>query len=407
MLCGALIGTSVAAGPRPVRPEPPATKPTSSFYKVFGGKNYDATADICRTKAGGYLITGRTNSFGNSADDMNVSIVKLDGSANVVWEQNLGGKETDEGVSITETRDGGALVAATSDSYGGGPDMKDIWIIKLDKDGKKQWDKVLGGNESIDEARAVLQLEDGHFILLGNSTKMATGKSDAVLLKLSEKGELVWKRNYGVELGNEEGNQLLTTKDGGFIIAGNKEVPPNKVWNFWVVAADKDGFKTWEQTYGGKQNDRANSIAATADGYVLCGYTYSFAESSHDIWVVKIDAKGQKQWDKVLGGPSTDEAQDVLVTKDGQILVVGYTDIYVPNNDGENTSTDGNDALAVMFDNSGKELWKKHFGGKGAQRVYSAVEDATGNLVLAGFADTETTDHLVVKMTSRGQMNGQ
>jgi len=383
----------------------PAKPMPTAFYRTFGGKNYDASTDIVKLKAGGFVLTGRTNSYGSSSSDMNVSVVKLDNAGNVQWDRNFGGTETDEGVSVTEAKDGGILVAGTTDSFGGGPDMKDIWVLKLDKDGKKVWDKVLGGNETLDEAKGILQLEDGAIIVLGNSIKMSTGKSDAILLKLSEKGDLAWKRNFGTEPGNEEASHLIRTKDGGFALAGNKEVNQNKVWNFWIVGVDKDGYKTWEQTFGGKQNDRANSLAVTPDGgYVLSGYTYSFAEGSHDIWVVKMDAKGQKQWDKVIGGPSTDEALDILVDKNGNVLVVGYMDIYVPDDNGENTSKDGNDVFALMLDATGKELWKKSFGGPGAQRVYSAVEDADG-FVLAGYSETENTDHLVFKISAAGQVN--
>jgi hypothetical protein len=383
----------------------PATGPTG-FYRTFGGKNYDASADIVKLKAGGFVLTGRTNSYGTSSSDMNVSVVKLDNAGNVQWDRNFGGNETDEGVSVAEAKDGGFLVAGTTDSFGGGPDMKDIWVLKLDKDGKKVWDKVLGGNETIDEARDILQLEDGSIIVLGNSMKMTTGKSDAVLLKLTEKGEPTWRRTFGTEPGNEEASHLIRTKDGGFVLAGNKEVNQNKVWNFWAVGVDKDGYKLWEQTHGGKQNDRANSLCATPDGgYVLSGYTYSFAEGSHDFWVVKMDAQGKKQWDKVFGGPSTDEALDVAVGKDGNILVVGYMDVYVPDDNGENTSKDGNDAFVVMLDASGKELWKKNLGGLGAQRAYSVAEDADGGFILAGYSETDNTDHLVFKISASGAVS--
>jgi PQQ-like domain len=393
-----------AGQPEPFNPSRLKVAPTA-FYRTFGGKNYDATTDIAKLKTGGFVVTGRTNSYGASSADMNVSVVKLDNTGNVLWDRNFGGNETDEGMSVCEAKDGGILVAGTSDSFGGGPDMKDIWLLKLDKDGKKMWDKVLGGNESIDEARDIAQLEDGSIIVLGNSIKMSTGKSDAVLLKLSEKGDLVWKRNFGTEPGNEEASHLIRTKEGGFVLAGNKEVNQNKVWNFWIIGVDKDGYKLWEQTCGGKQNDRANALAATPDGgYVLTGYTYSYAEGSHDMWVVKVDAKGQKQWDKVFGGPSTDEALDVVVGKNGQVLVVGYMDVFVPDDNGENTSKDGNDVFALMLDASGKEMWKKNVGGAGAQRAYSVVEDADGTFILAGYSEADNTDHLVLKVSASGQV---
>ncbi|MCS7017887.1 MAG: hypothetical protein RMJ87_02315 [Cytophagales bacterium] len=381
----------------------------AAFYRVFGGKNYDASADVIALKsASGVVVAGRSNSYGVGSMDMNFNIVKLDNNGSVVWDKNYGGQETEEAFALCETRDGGFMVVGSSDSYGGGPDMKDIWIVKLDKNGDRQWAKIYGDDDSIDEARSVIQLEDGSFVVLANATKITSGKSDILLIKTNEKGDLIWKREFGLPSNSEIGAQVIANKEGGFIIAGSKEVRfQNKIaWNFWLIALDKDGVKLWEQTYGGKMGEQANAIAQTQDGgFVLAGYTYSFAkEGSHDIWVLRTDAKGSKLWDATAGTNSTDEALDVLVTRDGKIAVAGYIDVFVPDANNENSSKEGNNAFVMLLDDQGKTLWRKNIGGNGDQRAYGIAEDVNGDFIIAGYNEGETTDHLVVKVYKNGDV---
>lgn len=381
----------------------------TAFYKVFGGKNYDASADIVALKSGnGVVVAGRSNSYGTNALDMNFNVVKLDYNGSVVWDKNYGGQETEEAFALCETRDGGFLVVGSSDSYGGGADMKDIWVVKIDKNGERQWAKIYGEDDSIDEGRSVLQLEDGSFIILANVTKINTGKSDAVLIKMNEKGELLWKRELGLPPTSEIGAKVITNKEGGFMIAGSKEVryQAKVTWNFWLVALDKEGMKLWEQTYGGRIGEQANTIGQTPDGgFVMAGYTYSFAkEGSHDIWVLKVDAKGNKLWEMVTGTTSTDEALDLTVTKEGKIAIAGYIDIFVPDENNENTSKEGNNALVMLLDDQGRTLWRKSIGGPGDQRAYGIAEDLNGDFVIAGYTESETTDHLVVKVSKNGDI---
>ena len=61
----------------------------------------------------------------------------------------------------------------------------------------------------------------------------------------------------------------------------------------WVVKIDKDGNEVWDKTYGGSEWDRADAVVSTSDGgYLLAGGTRSKGAGSRDMWVVKIDKDG-------------------------------------------------------------------------------------------------------------------
>jgi hypothetical protein len=377
----------------------------NTFYKVFEGKNYDGANSAIALADGGIVVAGRSNSH-ETGDDMNINIIRLDGSGNLTWNNNYGADETEETAQIIPCKDGGFLTVGYSDSYGGGSGMKDVWLLKADKDGKKQWENVFIAKESIDEAMSVVENEDGTFMVAGNTTPINPGNiSDVILIKVSSEGKEMWKKEYK-EVGNDEATEIIAVKDG-YMIVGSIEVE-KKRWDACVIKIDKDGNKIWTKTYGGNDEDRANAIESTKDGgFVVAGYSYSYAKTgSHDAWVFKIDKEGETQWENTFGGGSSDELFSIIELADGSIVSVGYTDVYSQTSatNMANTSKDGHDIFLVKVSAKGDDLWTRNIGGLGNQRAYDLKALKDGSIILAGYQEdavTKNTDILVVK-TNRG-----
>ncbi|HZK40366.1 MAG TPA: hypothetical protein VFC91_02230 [Atribacterota bacterium] len=108
------------------------------------------------------------------------------GSA-ITWDKTFGGNGEDMGFSIIQTKDGGYAVAGFIWTIYAG--KQDIWIIKLDENGNKEWDKTFGGSEN-DEAHSIVQTEDGGYAVSGWTKSKRTGNSDVWVLKLDENGNL-------------------------------------------------------------------------------------------------------------------------------------------------------------------------------------------------------------------------
>ncbi len=190
-----------------------------------------------------------------------------------VWDRTFGNSKQERANAIIETKDGGYLVAGFTESYGNG--WEDIWLIKIDKNGNKVWDKTFGGSSS-DEAKAIIE-----------------------------------------------------TRDGGYLVAGFTESYGNGWDDIWLIKIDKNGNKIWDKTFGGSDNDRASAIIETRDrGYLLAGFTRSYGNGWDDIWLIKIDKNGNKLWDKTFGGSKHDIANAIIETRDGGYLVAGFTDSY-------------------------------------------------------------------------------
>ncbi|MFZ8802650.1 MAG: hypothetical protein ACO2PO_06640 [Candidatus Calescibacterium sp.] len=101
------------------------------WTKTIGGKGTDKAYSIIQSSDGGYVVAGETRSFGAGYSDFYV--VKLDSSGNVQWTKTIGGKDTDEAYSIIQSSDGGYVVAGRTRSFGAGD--YDFYVVKMDANG--------------------------------------------------------------------------------------------------------------------------------------------------------------------------------------------------------------------------------------------------------------------------------
>lgn len=388
-----------------------STNPTSTskktklaFYKTIGGRGFDAANFLIETLDGNYILGGRSNSYSNG--NMNMNVVKISASGTVIWNKNYGKQESEEAYDGISCPDGGYIFVGYSDSFGAGSDIKDVWIVKTDGQGAESWAKTYGTKESIDEAHSIVASDDGGYLILGSTLSLANGKKSILLIKIDASGKELWQKNFGGDK-STEANQLIKT-DTGYAIIGSTEAKGHGKWDIWLIATDKEGNKTWDKTYGGGDNEMANSIKIMPDGsFVLVGYTYTFAEGSHDAWIIKVDKAGKKLWDKSIGGLSTDEAFGIALNDKNEIVVAGYTDIYEPDEYFNNISPLENNILIVKFDAKGTELWQRSIGGNKSQRAKAILPISDGGFLLGGYtnesAEEKSTDMLILKVNAQGE----
>jgi len=137
---------------------------------------------------------------------------------------------------------------------------------------------------------------------------------------------------------DDEGNSLIQTSDGSYAIAGTTKSFGAGERDVYVVKLDANGNLQWTKTIGGKEDDKGYSLIQTSDGgYAIAGVTKSFGAGERDVYVVKLDAKGNLQWTKTIGGPKDDWGLSLIQTSDGGYAIAGSTisfgagewDVYV------------------------------------------------------------------------------
>ena len=365
----------------------------TTFDKTFGG--HVQANSIVQTADGGYAVAGSTLSKGAGGYDM--WVVKLEANGNKQWDKTFGGNYWDKATSIVQTRDGGYAVAGITSSKGAG--RYDMWVVKLDANGNKQWDKTFGGSND-DEATSIIQTADGGYAVAGITLSKGAGARDMWVVKLDANGYKQWDKTFGGSYW-DEAKSIVQTSDGGYAVAGITLSKGAGHFDMWVVKLDANGNKQWDKTFGGSYWDKATSIVQTRDGgYAVAGYTYSKGARyyEYDMWVVKLDARGKRKWDKTFGGSDDDYANSIVQTSDGGYAVAGYT---------ESKGAGGYDMWVVKLNARGKRKWNKTFGGSDDDKAYSIVQTSDSGYAVAGYTKSKGAgkkDMWVLKLDKDGNL---
>jgi hypothetical protein len=278
-------------------------------------------------------------------------------------------------------------------------------VIRLDSSGNKSWDVGFGGSES-DFLISVAQTPDGGFILCGSSTSATNtqktgshfGGFDIWIVRLDTNGNKLWDRTYGGTNDDLPGG-IAVTSDGGFIIggyssspaSGNKSSPGFGFADCWVIRLDTDGNKLWEQTYGGSDDDTAGSVKQTADGgFIVGGYYLSTngcrSDTSFgglDYWIFRLDSNGNKLWDRSFGGSGNESLWGLEQTPDGGFLLGGHS-TSSPSGNKESVKFGENDLWVVRVDRNGNKLWDQSYGGAGNDYGGRIQQTPDGGFILGG-----------------------
>lgn len=82
----------------------------------------------------------------------------------VIINKTYGGTDSDQADALLQTTDGGFVLAGRTASYGAG--SYDFWLVRTDTDGNKKWDKTYGGTDD-DSAYSLFQTADEEYAVAG------------------------------------------------------------------------------------------------------------------------------------------------------------------------------------------------------------------------------------------------
>ena len=253
----------------------------------FGGDGWDWSNFVSPSGDGGYIITGWTDSGGAAGGDL--WLIKTDKDGVREWSRSYGGFDHEEGFCVQATNDGGFIATGITATYS--ISEEDLWLIKTDSAGQLQWTRTYGG-AGFDEGRYVEQTRDGGYIVVGSNSSRGAGETDVWLIKLTAQGEMSWSRVFGGRR-RDWGHAVHQTSDGGYVIVGSTLSFGAGGSDVWLIRTDAQGIKLWDRTYGGQDLDFGNAVQPTADGgFVIAGKTHSFGAGGSDLWLIKTDSFG-------------------------------------------------------------------------------------------------------------------
>ena len=205
------------------------------WKKLYGGSSTDVGFCIRQTADGGYAFLGQTLSSGEGQGDF--YMVKTDANGNTEWEQTYGDSLPEEGRYFSITNDGGYILIGKTESYGAGGE--DIYVIKIDAAGNMLWSKTYGGNEK-DTGKSIEQTSDGGYIIASSSRSFNWINPNAWFIKTDNNGTQQWAENYG-GWHHDHGHHILPTADGGYIATGHFNRAESQKEDTYLLKLDSNG----------------------------------------------------------------------------------------------------------------------------------------------------------------------
>ncbi len=232
-----------------------------------------------------------------------------------------------------------------------------------------------------EEALSVAVTMDGGYVIAGWTASFGATQDDLWVIKLDTDGNVEWEKTYAGKL-LDRAASIQQTRDGGYIVGGfSKSWYPGRGVSvlMWVLKLDHKGNIQWEKAYGKIGCGFLRAIKQTHDGgYIIAGTAWDVGPKNRkkEILVLKLDPKGNMKWNKMYGGKGLDEPYDVIQTSDRGYVVVGITNSF-----GEKWG----DYWVLKLDKYGNSLWQRTFGGDLEDRATSVVETSDRGYLVAGW----------------------
>ena len=346
--------------------------------QMYGGSGTDVFKAITVLADGSILAAGYTDSDASGELTLGTSggydgfLVKFNANGAPIWHQIVGGTGDDYFTDLAVLSDGSIVAAGYSNSAADGRLTDgtnggyDGLLVKFDQTGSMQWNTQIGGTGN-DYLNAVALQTDG-IVCAGRTQSGATGdltdptngSDEALLIKTSTTGTLLWNQLYGGS-GVDYLNDLAVLADDTLVAVGQSNSPI-------------DGELT---------------AAAANNGGV-------------DGLLVRFDAAGTPLWNQLFGGAGNDVLSALRILDDGSYLTAGYSTTSATG-DITDTNSGNADGLLAKFTDDGTPAWSRLTGGT-ANDYYNALAIAGTGSVTAGSTlssgDGRLTD------TSNGQSDG-
>lgn len=329
------------------------------------------------------------------------------------WDRRFGGPNTDFLFSAKRTHDNGLILGGFTLSDSGGDKTQssagkeDYWVVRTDQSGNKLWDRRFGGSDT-DDMYDIVCCSNGGYLLIGwsasgqdgDKSQPSRGDVDYWVVRIDEGGNKLWDRRFG---GSSEdcGQTAIELDNGDFLLGGfsRSNISGDKTqnsWNssrdIWLVRIDANGNKLDDKRFGGADEDRVIKMWQSPSGDIfLAGISASSTGgektspslgSGYDFWLLKLNSSFSLVWERSYGGAENDYLTSFTPVSSGGFLLCGNSNSGVSGDKSEPVSGPS-DIWVLRVSDTGSVLWDRTYGGSDGDSSPCAIEMPHGGFTIS------------------------
>jgi dipeptidyl aminopeptidase/acylaminoacyl peptidase len=241
----------------------------------------------------------------------------------------------------------------------------------------------------------ILLTDDGNVLAVGatNHLHVPPYSGDALLMKLTLEGDVLWERTWGGDA-YEQAWSVVLAEDGGYYVFGETDSYGAGDRDFFLLKMTEDGSDDWFRTYGRARREWPYGMLRLSNGDLLIyGFTEPGTGGDRDQYALRVGLDGEVIWEYTVESPGEELVIDALETADRDLVLA-----VVVEEDGQ----------LVKLDADGNVLWTKRYELAGWQYASQIAETDDGGFLLAGFSMSSSprrqADTWLARCTPTGEL---
>jgi hypothetical protein len=222
--------------------------------------------------------------------------------------------------------------------------------------------------------------------MVGSINSGGAGNSDGYILNLDSKGTLVASDAYG-GIGEETILAGTSWSEGTALLMHTDNCtacgnPEASV----IINIDENGTPTWQQSYEAFSDLNVNDIESTnGDSLVMVGFTAASTSNQDPIFMIlnKVGAIQTQIW--LVGTSTSEKLYSVVENAAGNYIVAGFV------KPGSNKN-----GLLMEIDKNGNVIWQKTYDGGYKETLYDVTVLNNGNYCAIGYSQDHLSKSLFV-----------
>ena len=328
--------------------------------------------------------TGYTSTATGSGQDY--WVVKQDSAGEILFQKRYGASQGQIARSIAVDSSDNTVVYGYQGTY--------LITIKLNSSGTIQWQRALQdsfygvgyGQTAIDSANNIY--------VVG-----AYAGTRAFIAKYNSSGTLQWQKYLGTGSSTTFSSVAIDSSDNVYAL-GRTDLAGAGFQDWLIAKYNSSGTIQWQRVFGAGGSEDVGQIRIDSSNNIYAVGQGAGGAGSNDLIIAKYNSSGTLQWQRYLGGASTDEGKGLAFDSSDNIYVAGFT-----NSDGAGNS----DFVIAKYNSSGTIQWQRTIGTTGSDRGRDVVVDSFDSVYVLGDSsglDATDASSLIAKIPNDGSLEG-